>query len=85
MQPVFRIRLPLLDLFVSQFAGAERIAPGQFGGRGVVGDRLDFEDMQATKLRDLFECQRAIVDQPGGGRMGHQGLGLLSHGVSPVF
>ena len=83
LQPVVGVLLPLLDLVVGQFAGADRVAAGELGCRGVVGDRLHFEDVQAAEFGDLLKGERRIVDQPGGGRVGHQGLGLLSHGVSP--
>jgi len=43
---------------MGQLAGADRVAPGQLGGRGVVGDRLDLEDMQPAEFGDLFERQR---------------------------
>jgi hypothetical protein len=31
--------------------------------------------MKTAELGDLLEGQRRIVDQPGSGRVGHQGLG----------
>ena len=82
LQAVVGIVLPLLDLLVRQLAGADRVAPGQLGRRGVVGDRLHLEDMQPAEFGDLLEGERCILDQPGGGRMGHQGLG---HWHSPYF
>jgi hypothetical protein len=36
--------------------------------------------METAEFGDLLERERTIVDQPGGGRMGHQGLG---HWLSP--
>ena len=80
LEPVVGIGLALLDLLVGELAGADRVAAGQLGRRGIVGDRLDLEDMQAAELGDLLEGERAVVDQPGGGRVGHQGLG---HWKSP--
>ena len=58
-----------------QFAGAQRIAPGELGGGGIVGDRLHFQDVQAAKFGDLLEGERGVVDQPGGGRVRHERLG----------
>jgi hypothetical protein len=42
---------------------------------GVVGDRLHFEDVEPAEFGDLLEGERAVLDQPRGGRMRHQGLG----------
>ena len=66
---------------MGQLAGADRVAAGQLGRRGVVGDRLDLEDVEPAEFGDLLERQRGIVDQPGGGRMGHERLG---HDKSPL-
>ena len=60
---------------MGQLAGADRVAAGQLGRGGIVGDRLDLEDVKAAEFGDLLERQRGVVDQPGGGRMGHEGLG----------
>ena len=75
LQPVVGVLLALLDFLVGQLAGADRVAAGQLGRRGVVGDRLHLEDVKAAEFGDLLEGQRTVLDQPGGGRMGHQGLG----------
>src|SRR4029078_4226887 len=72
---VFGVILSLHDLVVGQFDRTNGVAAGELGRRGIVGDRLDFEDVQPAEFRDLLEGQRCILDQPGGGRMGHQGLG----------
>ena len=77
-QPMIGVGGALLDFGVGQFAGADRVAPGQLGRRGVVGDRLDLEDVQPAEFGDLFEAERGIVDQPGGGRMRHERLGHLT-------
>jgi hypothetical protein len=82
LELVVRILLSLLDLLVSQLAGADRVAARQLGRSRIVGDRLHFQDVQAAEFGDLLERQRAVVDQPGCGRMGHQGLG---HRLSPKF
>ena len=75
VEAVGRIGLALVDLFLGELAGADRVAPGQLGRGGIVGDRLHLEDVEAAKFGDLLEGERAVVDQPGGGRMGHERLG----------
>ena len=40
-----------------------------------VGDRLHLERVQPAEVGDLLEGQRGVVDQPDGGRLGHQGRG----------
>ena len=74
---VIGIGLAALDLVLGELARAQRIAAGELGGGGVVGDRLHFEDVQAAKFGDLLEGERAVVDQPGSGRVGHERLGQL--------
>jgi hypothetical protein len=64
LQRVVGIVLALHDLLMRQLSGADRVAAGQLGRRGVVGDRLHLEDMEAAKLGDLLEGERAILDQP---------------------
>jgi hypothetical protein len=75
LQAVVRVVLALDDLVVRQLVGADRIAAGELGRGRVIGNRLDFQDVKAAEFGDLLERERAILDQPGGGRMGHQGLG----------
>lgn len=44
-------------------------------GRHVaVGDGLDLERMQTAKRRDLIKGQGRVLDQPYGGRFGHERL-----------
>ena len=74
-QPIIGVGGALLDLGVGQLVGADRVAAGELGRRGVVGDRLDLEDVQPAEFGDLFEAERGVVDQPGGGRVRHEGLG----------
>ena len=71
------VGLAAVDLLLVQFAGADRIASGQLGRGGVVGDRLDLEDVQPAEVRDLIERERGVVDQPGSGRVRHERLGQL--------
>ena len=74
-QPIVGIGLAALDLLLGELARAQRIAAGQLGRGGVVGDRLHLEDVQAAEFGDLLEGERGVVDQPGSGRMGHERLG----------
>ncbi len=64
----------------SETSVADGIAAGQLGAGGVVCDRLHLQDVEAAEVGDLLEAERGIVDQPGGGRMGHERLG---HGKTP--
>ena len=80
LQLVDGVALPLLDLLEGEFARTQRIAPGELGRGGVVGDRLHFQDVQAAKFGDLLEGQRRVLDKPAGRRMGHE---RLSHLQSP--
>jgi hypothetical protein len=82
LQAIIGIALALVDFVHRDFMGAHRIAAGIFGCGGIVGDRLHFEDMEPAKFRDLVETERGVVDEPAGGRMGHEGLGhgnILRH------
>src|SRR5439155_47801 len=63
-QPVIGVFLPLLDFLGRKFARADRIAAGELGRRGVVGDRLDLENVQTAEFGDLLKCERRIFDQP---------------------
>ena len=55
LQLVGGIVLALVDLLLRQLARAQRIAAGQLGRGGVVGDRLHLEDVQPAKFGDLLE------------------------------
>ena len=83
LQAIRRIGLAFLDLAMGQLARMDRIAPGVLRAGEVVRHCLDLEDVQAAEIGDLLEAERGIVDQPGSGRMRHQGSGL-GHGFSPV-
>jgi len=65
---------------VGQLIGADRVAAGELGRGGIVGNRLDLEDVKPAEFRNLGESERAIVHQPGGGGMRHERLG---HTKSP--
>jgi hypothetical protein len=80
---MIRVGLAAIELVLGQFAVAHRIAAGQLGGGGIIGNRLHFKDMQAAEGGNLFKGQRRIVDQPGGRRMRHQRMGGSGHGFAP--
>ncbi len=61
---VIGIVLTAVDLVLVELAGADRVAAGELGRGGIVGDGLDFEDVEPAKFRDLLESERRIVDQP---------------------
>ena len=83
LEAIVRIGLAALDLPVRQLARVHGIAAGILRAGEVVGHGLDLEDVQAAELGDLAEAERSVVDQPRGGRVRHQGSGLLGHGLSP--
>ena len=60
------------DLLARQLAGHDRVHALDALRRLAVGDRLHLERMQPAELRDLLEGERGVVDQPDGGRLGHQ-------------
>ena len=68
--------------FLRNLAAGDRVEPDHADGDLAIGDALDFQAMQAAKLRDLVECQAGILDQPDGGCFGHQ---RISHNNSLVF
>ena len=83
LEPVLLVALRLLDLLAAELAGLDRIEPLD-SLRGVaVGNRLHLERVQLAEIRDLVERQRGVLDQPNGGRFGHQGC-WLGHGNSPL-
>ena len=78
------IGLALFDFLVRHLVRANGITPGIFGACGLVGERLDFEDVQTAEFGDLFEGQRAVIDEPARGCVRHQRVGLVvcHHGIS---
>src|SRR3546814_4418993 len=76
---------PYTTLFRSHFVRADGIAAGIFGRGGLVGDRLDLEDVDAAIFGDLDKGEAGVVDQPGGGRVRHQrgGIGVGHDEKSP--
>ena len=88
LQAIIGVRLPLVDFGLGQFVRADRVATGQLGRGGVIGDGLDFQDMQAAKFGDLLKAERCIVDESGRGRVRHERLGhgkLLKNGKGRPF
>ena len=74
---VIGIVLAAVDLVQGELARAQRVAAGELGRGGIVGDRLHLEDVQAAEFGDLLEGERRVVDQPGSGRVGHERLGQV--------
>ena len=69
---MFGIGLGLLDLLAGQLAGQDRVETLD-ALRGVaVGNRLHLERVQLAEIGDLVEGQASVLDQPDGGRLGHQ-------------
>ena len=66
------VLLGLGDLLAGELAGGDRVHALDAVGDVAVGDALHFEHVQAAELGDLLEGERGVVDQPDGGRLGHQ-------------
>ena len=84
LEHIVRIGLAAVELFLGQLAVADRVTPSQLGRGGIIGDGLDFENVQAAEGGDLVEGQRRIVDQPGGGGVLHQRMGGSGHDGLPL-
>ena len=67
------VRLGRLDLLAGELAGGDGVQPLDALGHVLVGDALHLERMQAAEIGHLLEGERGVVDQPDGGRLGHQG------------
>jgi hypothetical protein len=74
------ILLGLFDLLAGQLAGGHRVLALDALGHVFVGDAFHFQRMQAAEIGDLLEGERGVVDQPDGGRLGHQRF--FGHGTS---
>ncbi len=72
------IGLTPFKLFLRKVAGPDRIPRDVPRLRRLVSDRLHLKHVQAAEGRDLLEGERAVVDQPGGGRVRHQRM-FLGH------
>ena len=69
---MLRVLLGRSDLLAGQLAGRDRIVAFDAGRHFAVGDALDLEWMQFAELGDLVKGERGVLDQPDGGRLGHQ-------------
>jgi hypothetical protein len=82
LEPVVRVLFALLDLVAGELAGRNRVHALDALGGVAVGDGADLERVHFGEIGHLIEGQRGIVDQPHGGRLGHQGC--IAHGKSPL-
>ena len=67
-----RILLARCDLLARQLTGGDRIMALDAGRDLAVGDALHFQRVQLTEIGDLVEAERGVLDEPDGGRLGHQ-------------
>jgi hypothetical protein len=72
LQLVVRIAFGLGDFLARQLAGIDRVEALDALRRFAVRDRLHLKRVQLAELGDLVEGQRRVVDEPDGGRLGHQ-------------
>jgi len=68
------LAVALLDLDLVELVVGDRVETLDPGRHVTVGDALDFQLVQATEVGDLLEAEGGVVDQPDGGRLGHQGF-----------
>jgi hypothetical protein len=76
---VLGIFLGDMDLVAGELAGGDGVHALDAVSHVAIGDALHLEHVQTAELRDLLEGQGGILDQPDGGRLGHQ---WLVHGSS---
>ncbi|MGY3406330.1 hypothetical protein ACVWZV_002443 [Bradyrhizobium sp. GM5.1] len=81
-EPVVRVVLALLDFLAGQLAIGKGIHALDALGGVAIGDRAHLEGVHFGEIGDLIEGQRGIVEQPDGGRLGHQRC--VAHGKSPL-
>ena len=74
----FFVGFAALDLFLGQLPVLGRVLTHDAARDVTVGDAFDLELVQVTEIGDLLERKGGVVDQPNGGRFGHQ-WGLLGH------
>jgi hypothetical protein len=67
-----RIFFGCRDLFAGQLAGLQRVEALDALRSFAIGDGFHLEGMQRAELGDLIEGECGVVDQPDGGRFGHQ-------------
>ena len=82
-QLVGRIGLALFDFRTRDLAADNRIQPLDALRCLIIGNRADFQRVQAAEFRNLVEGEGGVVNQPDGGRFGHQRfVGHLMHSFS---
>src|SRR5207342_1153475 len=72
LESIGAVLLRLGDLVAGQLARGDGVHALDAVGDVAIGDALHFEHMQAAELGDLLEGKRCVVDQPDGGRFGHE-------------
>src|SRR5262249_51454767 len=70
-----RVRFPLAALLARQLAGQHRIETLDALRSIAIGDCLHLEGMKVAELGDLIERQGGVLDEPDGGRLGHERCG----------
>ncbi len=78
LHPIFRVRLGVIQLLARQLAVADRVGAADVTRHLAVGDAFDLQRVETAKVGDLLEGHRGVVDQPDGGRLGHENL--VGHG-----
>ena len=81
LQAIGGVLLGLGDLVAGELAGGDRVHALDAVRHVAVGDALHLEHVQAAEFGDLLEGERGVVDQPDGGRFGHQG-GTVHDGLN---
>ena len=84
LQLVGHVLLALLDLDGVELVRGHGIEALDARRDVAIGDALHLELVHPAEIRDLLEAERGVVDQPDGGRLGHQRLvhGLLLRKIS---
>ncbi len=80
LHTVGRCRLGLGQFLAGQLTIGDRVGAADIARHFTIGNALDFEQVQATEIGDLVESERGVVNEPDGGRLGHQNVG---HGIYP--
>jgi hypothetical protein len=85
LEPRVRVFLAALDLVDRELAVGDRIEALHLHRHLAIGDGLDFERMKATKLADLVEGERGVLDQPDGRGFGHKRQRHYSSSIARCF
>jgi hypothetical protein len=72
LEPAGRIGHRLFDLLAAELAGEDGVEALDALRRVAVGDRLHLERVKLAEIGDLVERERGVLDEPYGGRLGHQ-------------